>query len=285
MESKLQYFFVILQPDHLKNYFMEEQEPRSVIYDEFLQLWQKANEASDGLNLEEKYSNMSHILGEYALMNGQLLTIYNHRTHKVIYLSENFNDFLGFDISMEKYKKWSIFYWLRDLPNDQRKFIFHMSVFFTTTLKKYFKLSKKTEKRSLKYYIHNFKLRPGKATSRNLGIINQVLEFNKNGDMEIIMIAVTNLNGLLKNNDDFWVEFNVNDTQKYHYHSKNKKFVAKGVLSERELEILNLIDKGLETKEISEQLNISPNTVDRHRKNILETTNFKSLANLISVIK
>jgi DNA-binding CsgD family transcriptional regulator len=264
---------------------MEEPIPSSVIYDKFLQLWAKADLATEGLNLEEKYANMSHILGEYALLNGQLLTIYNQRTHKVIYLSENFNEFLGFDVSMDKYKKWSLFYWLRDLPNEQRKLFFQMSIFFTTKLRKHFKQTKNTEKKSLKYYIHNLKLRPGQANSRSLGILNQVLEFNKNGDMEIIMIATTNLQGLLKNDTDFWVELHVNNNQKFHLHSDNNKFVSKGILSERELEILHLIDKGHDTKEISEQLDISPNTVDRHRKNMLENTNFKSLANLISVLK
>lgn len=41
------------------------------------------------------------------------------------------------------------------------------------------------------------------------------------------------------------------------------------ILSEREKEVLRLIEQGLLSKEISEQLGISKNTVDRHRQNIM----------------
>ena len=42
------------------------------------------------------------------------------------------------------------------------------------------------------------------------------------------------------------------------------------ILSERELEVLRLIDQGLLSKEISDNLCISINTVNRHRQNILQ---------------
>ena len=42
------------------------------------------------------------------------------------------------------------------------------------------------------------------------------------------------------------------------------------VLSERELEVLRLIDLGMLSKEIADRLCISINTVNRHRQNILQ---------------
>ena len=42
------------------------------------------------------------------------------------------------------------------------------------------------------------------------------------------------------------------------------------ILSDREKEILQLIDKGQMSKEIAYDLSISINTVNRHRQNILE---------------
>lgn len=42
------------------------------------------------------------------------------------------------------------------------------------------------------------------------------------------------------------------------------------ILSEREMEVLRLIDQGLLSKEISDNLCISINTVNRHRQNILQ---------------
>jgi len=52
-------------------------------------------------------------------------------------------------------------------------------------------------------------------------------------------------------------------------------------LSEREMEILNLICHGLSNQEISEKLFISKRTVDKHRSNIMEKTNSKNTAQLV----
>ncbi len=52
-------------------------------------------------------------------------------------------------------------------------------------------------------------------------------------------------------------------------------------LSDRELEILLLICKGLSNNEIAERLYISKRTVDKHRANILAKTGSKNTANLV----
>ena len=56
-------------------------------------------------------------------------------------------------------------------------------------------------------------------------------------------------------------------------------------LSCRELEIVRLIEAGLSSKEIAEKLNISPNTVDTHRRNILKKLNISSTGELIGMLK
>ena len=52
-------------------------------------------------------------------------------------------------------------------------------------------------------------------------------------------------------------------------------------LSEREVEVLAEICKGLSNQEIADHLNISKRTVDKHRSNLLEKTGSKNTANLI----
>jgi DNA-binding CsgD family transcriptional regulator len=51
-------------------------------------------------------------------------------------------------------------------------------------------------------------------------------------------------------------------------------------LTEREIEILTFLTKGLSNKEIADKLNISIHTVISHRKNISEKTGIKSLPGL-----
>lgn len=54
------------------------------------------------------------------------------------------------------------------------------------------------------------------------------------------------------------------------------KVDAKQILSNREKEILRMIDAGMSSKEIAAMLNISIYTVSRHRQNILEKLHAKN---------
>ncbi|RMG61720.1 MAG: DNA-binding response regulator [Bacteroidetes bacterium] len=54
-------------------------------------------------------------------------------------------------------------------------------------------------------------------------------------------------------------------------------------LSERELEVLRLLAEGLSSKEIGEQLFLSPQTIDSHRKTLLRKLDAKNVAGLVRI--
>lgn len=58
--------------------------------------------------------------------------------------------------------------------------------------------------------------------------------------------------------------------------SRQHQSAAKGLLTEREVEILSLLADGLAKKEISDRLNISSHTVNNHSRNIYEKLNVQS---------
>ena len=62
---------------------------------------------------------------------------------------------------------------------------------------------------------------------------------------------------------------------------KSKKNIDKLSFTDRESEILELICKGLSNNEISEQLFLSPRTVESHKAKIMKKTNTKNTAGLI----
>ncbi len=62
---------------------------------------------------------------------------------------------------------------------------------------------------------------------------------------------------------------------------KSTQFEENGVLSERELEIVPLICRGLSNQEIADLLFISKRTVDKHRANILEKTGSRNTAGMV----
>lgn len=88
------------------------------------------------------------------------------------------------------------------------------------------------------------------------------------------------INDVLKNKSYFSNEllqriihnFSMNNTQKNESH-KN--------LSEREIEVLSYICKGLTTDEIAEILHLSPKTIKSHRANLLDKTACKNTPTLI----
>lgn len=65
----------------------------------------------------------------------------------------------------------------------------------------------------------------------------------------------------------------------------NSKSNTQGILSERECEVLGQISRGLASKQIAETLNISTNTVNNHRQNILRRLCCQNTAEAISVAR
>ena len=72
--------------------------------------------------------------------------------------------------------------------------------------------------------------------------------------------------------------------QSAHAHGRNlppmPKVLQHKVLSDREIEVMNLIVQGFINKEIAEQLNIALSTVVTHRRNIMEKLGVKSVSAL-----
>jgi len=64
------------------------------------------------------------------------------------------------------------------------------------------------------------------------------------------------------------------------YRSEEGNLVKK--LSKREKEVLQLVAKGLTSKEVADKLNVSPRTVDTHRANLLKKFNCKKTIDLVN---
>jgi DNA-binding NarL/FixJ family response regulator len=54
-------------------------------------------------------------------------------------------------------------------------------------------------------------------------------------------------------------------------------------LSEREMEVLRLICRGYSNQEIADELNLSPHTIDAHRKKLLNKIGAKNTASMITI--
>ena len=97
----------------------------------------------------------------------------------------------------------------------------------------------------------------------------------KNSKFEDVQKAITDVNEGKNYFSPEILEAIIKNLNKKKYKKKNKD------LTEREIEILYNICKGLSNQEIADYLYISKRTVDKHRENILLKTQSKNTAGLV----
>lgn len=99
----------------------------------------------------------------------------------------------------------------------------------------------------------------------------QILEFDKLGN---IWLSLSLVDIAPNQNPPYGVNSKILNIKTGDFFSPvDKYFNKERILSKRETEILKLIASGMLSKEISEKLNISVNTVNTHRQNILKKFN------------
>lgn len=109
-----------------------------------------------------------------------------------------------------------------------------------------------------------YKTQKGKTILKTTSLVL----LDSNGCMAYTLGQLTDITGLVPNSA-FRYQFS-GPHQKIHYAHFNDLIEFVSVLGERELEILKYVGKGYSSKSIGEILSISKNTVDTHRRNIIE---------------
>ena len=252
-----------------------------VFYTDYLALWQEVQKKVTDESINTKYAEISKTLGQFAELNNQFISIFNTETQKVLFLSNNYLKVMGYNCKEEDYKKYSVMYWMRDMPINQSWFFMQMSLFFRNTVQPLLKAN--PQDKSLKWYLHNFKLTPPGSYKHNISLTCSGLEFTQNGNMVVMLLIIKDIASLVKENTKWWAEFTINGNQRFHYHESGKKFIKGSIFSEREKEVYTLIKEGFDTKSISEKLFLSIHTVEKHRKNMLEFTGAKDFSSLIQI--
>jgi DNA-binding CsgD family transcriptional regulator len=252
-----------------------------LFHGEFVEMWKDINQKMSDEPINTKYLELSKLMGQYATINNQFISIFNTKSQRVLYMSDNYLDVMGYKCTEEDYKRWSTVYWMRDLPFVQSWFFMQMTLFFKNTVQP--KLREAKEQKSLSWYMHNFLLHPPNSHQHHISLMGTGLELMTDGSMLIMLLIIKDVGSLIKEKGSWWAEFHINGQEKFYFHQDEKKFTKGSILTDRELEILLLIKDGQETKPIAEKLCISPHTVDKHRKNMLERTGAKDLSSLIQI--
>ena len=112
------------------------------------------------------------------------------------------------------------------------------------------------------------------------------LEFNDKGYPMLCFIVDQDIDHLIKPTDQFWGRVSFNNGEFITtLSSKDMLLKKQDIFSLRELEVLKLLMKGKESKQIGEKLFISSNTVDNHRKNMIRKLDARDTTALVQLTK
>ncbi len=114
------------------------------------------------------------------------------------------------------------------------------------------------------------------------------IHYDENRKFNYTFNYVQNINHLLKKNFRYyWIRISYGENKQYvhTFHSQNKLNSNKDFLSAREKEILKLIADDFDTKEISQKLFISINTVSNHRSKMVDKLGVRDTTALVQLAK
>ncbi len=185
----------------------------------------------------------------FAKQSHKAIAIYDNKTNQPIYMSETYRNYFGDDIDTVH-------------PHDFEA-VYQSSI--DTLL--YFKNNNIEAQIPMYRLVRKYR---AKINNQYTVVIEHVepIEFDAKGNVWLsrITIDISPIQTPPYNVDFKIINIKTGDIITLDYSSqRNRK-----LLSKREIEILRLINKGLLSKEISEQLNISVHTVNTHRQRILE---------------
>jgi len=193
------------------------------------------------------------------------VNVYDFSKRKYVFMRSKFSDLLGHDVQKAKDEGPSYFLPLihpddipiiTDITKKAMAFLQSVSV---------------SEKKDFKI-VYNCRIKNDKGVYLHFLQQNVVLELDKKGRIWLLMT----ISDLLPDNSKFTkVEprlFNLKNGKQYLFMEDTLQ-KSKSILTDRELEILELSSQGFASKKIADQLYLSVNTVNNHRKKIMEKTN------------
>ena len=112
------------------------------------------------------------------------------------------------------------------------------------------------------------------------------LEYDTNGFPTLCFIVDQDIDHLIKPTDQYWGRISFNNGEFVTtFSSKEMEMKKQDIFSRRELDVLKLLLRGQESKQIAEKLFISPNTVDNHRKNMIRKLDARDTTALVQLTK
>lgn len=196
------------------------------------------------------------------------------------YVSKNMLALLGFDID-EMTKGGMRYFWGKIHPDDIDLWLKALDNLMQFTMDEI-----TVDERSRMNYTWNYRIKNSKGVYVNVIQNTTPLEFDSENKPIIGLAHYTILNTNIKMDVCASAKYlNKNNEYETKYFNNFSKKLLKDSISNRERDIVRLLVLDYSSREISEKLFISSNTVDTHRRNILKKLNLSSTGELVGLLK
>ena len=220
------------------------------------------------------------LLKSISLLTNCSFVIFDHVTPKYAYVDESITKINGFDKESFCLRGWEFFANEVVVPDyldfaiNSHRIIFEYLYSLPLNLRNQVIFSKD-------YLCYNSKGKIHRILQKGM-----VLQSDAKGNIQLTLHLIENISHLKKlHSANLIITGPKEEHQLYFYNDNTDILTHYGNLSKREIGLLRLLALGMETKEIATKLNISPHTVDTHRRNILSKLNCVDTTALVSYSK
>lgn len=248
-------------------------------YSRIKELYKSIFESYDKPSLETHIKKIID-LDNYLPYSSTFFCITNTQDLSFEYISKNYNSCLGLNADELKANGMRYF-WSRIHPEDLENWLKALNELMEFTL-----ANIKAEDRQKANYTWNYRFRNDKDMYVNIVQNTTPLALDSGGKPIIGLAHYTVLHPDIKMNISASAKL-LNEQNEYetiYFADYGQKLLSNGI-SNRERDVIRLLVLDFSSKAISEKLNISPHTVDTHRRNILKKLNISSTGELIGMLK
>jgi DNA-binding CsgD family transcriptional regulator len=257
---------------------MKKGKTKSLVWDEYKRVWHDYSSYLNKISIKEEVFPFHPLFAQSMSINKATMAVVDRRTMQYLYVADNVFDIMHF--TKEQYMERGVELHFSNIqPNAQMGMLE-----FGRIISSYFKTLSNEQKEKYQCY-WDYPIRKNDGTIIQILQRDRVMDYDDEGRINIVLLVCIDITNQKQNKSHHLRLTNGSENILYEYSLKEKALFKLEELSNRELEIAGMINKGLSRKQIADNLYLSFHTVNTHCKNINEKLRVNDSIELINLLK
>jgi DNA-binding CsgD family transcriptional regulator len=222
-------------------------------------------------------------INEFSKSEHSVRIIFDHANFKILHVSDNIEIVTGH--SAQDFYKPHLLFAFNFFTLEHYNFIY-VWLKWSLTLHSRLKPSEYNRLVDVKHAICGVKIKHKDGHTMRILFRHFPLTLTESNIPKVAVITLDDVSHLMKS-DFYWGRIESGNEERYfrHFVSTDKIYKSIDILTDREKEVVSLLAKGKESKEIGKILYLSSHTIDNHRRNMLSKTGIKDTTGLIHICR